>query len=470
MGQTSVLLGKPFMPWQQLVADVSHEVDPATGRLWYRVVVVTVPRQSGKTTEALAVMVRRANGHATPQVITYTAQSRIKAREKFEDEHLAILRKSAFGPPVGEGGRYYRVRKTTGNEAILWANGSRHGIEASTEKAGHGQTLDLGVIDEAFAHADARVEQAMKPAMVTRPDAQLWIFSTAGTEKSEYLRGKVNAGRLRCELGLPSRTAYFEWSAPDGADPGDPATWYGCMPALGIVHPDGTGITEETIRAEFEDMDLAEFRRAYLNQWLDAFPEEWQVITELVWDACADERSPRPGLPVAMALDVKPGERTGCIALAGWRDDGRLVAEIPQGCHRPGEGTSWMIPRALELRARYRPCAVVIDRRSPASCLVTGAENAGLEFVAPTTEEVGQAFGVFCVSVADQVLVHLGRLQPELRAAVAGAVRRDIGDGAHAWARKSTDVDISPLVAVTLATWAHGKYGANSYDLLKSVR
>lgn len=470
VGQTSALLGKPFMPWQQLVADVSHEVDPVTGQFWYREAVVTVPRQSGKTTETLAVMVRRALGHPIPQVITYTAQSRIKAREKWEDEHLLILRNSRFGPPIGEGGSMYRVRKTTGNEAVLWRNGSRHGIEASTEKAGHGPTIDLGVIDEAFAHADSRVEQAMKPAMITRPGAQLWILSTAGTERSVYLRGKVNAGRLRCELGMPSRVAYFDWSAPDDADPADPATWRGCMPALGHVRADGTGVTEDTIRAEFESMDLADFRRAYLNQWLDAFPEEWQVITELVWDACADERSPRPGLPVAMALDVKPGEQTGCIALAGLRDDGRLVAEIPQGCHRPGAGTSWMIGRALELRDRYRPCAVVIDERSPASCLIPDADNARLEFVRPTTSEVGQAFGVFCVSVADQVLVHLGRLQPELRAAVAGAARRDIGDGAHAWARKSTDVDISPLVAVTLATWAHGKYGSSFYDLLKSVR
>ena len=450
------------MPWQRLVADVAMEVDPATGHLAYREVVVTVPRQSGKTTLVLAVMVHRALGFPLPQVITYTAQSRIKAREKWEDEHLAILNRSPLK-------NFYRVRKTTGNEAILWRNGSRHGIDASTDKAGHGPTIDLGVLDEAFAHADSRVEQGLKPSMVTRPSAQLLILSTAGTGKSEYFRGKVNAGRLRCELGMGSRVAYVDFSAPDDADPADPRTWYGCMPALGIVRPDGTGITEDTIRAEFDSMDLADFRRAYLNQWLDAFPEEWQVISQQDWDDCGDAGSAKPGRPVAIAADIAPEGASAAIAVAGLRPDGRVVAEIPEGDHRPGTG--WVVPRLLELKRKYRPCAIVIDKRSWTGSLIDAAETAGLELVKPTSEEVGQAFGLFYVAVSDRTVVHLGAgLQPALRDAVRGAARRDIGDGLQAWARRNSSVDISPLCAVTLAVWAHNKFGRRSYDLLSSVR
>lgn len=449
------------MPWQRLVADVAMEIDPGTGQLRYREVVVTVPRQSGKTTLVLAVMVHRALGFRLPQVITYTAQSRIKAREKWEDEHLAILDRS---PLKG----FYRVRKTTGNEAILWRNGSRHGIDASTDKAGHGPTVDLGVLDEAFAHADSRVEQGLKPSMVTRPSAQLHILSTAGTVKSEYFRGKVNAGRVRCELGMPSRTAYIDFSAADDEDPADPATWYGCMPALGLVRPDGTGITEATIQAEFESMDLADFRRAYLNQWLDAFPEEWLVISADDWDGCADPASARPGRPVALVADVAPEGASAAIAMAGTRPDGRVVAEIPEGDHR--EGTGWVVPRLLELKRKYRPCAIVIDKRSWTGSLIDEAQNAGLEIVKPTSEEVGQAFGLFYVAVSDRAFVHLGAaLQPALRDAVKGAARRDIGDGLQAWTRKNSAVDISPLCAVTLAVWAHNKYGRRSYNLLNSV-
>ena len=52
--------------------------------------------------------------------------------------------------------------------------------------------------------------------------------------------------------------------------------------------------------------------------------------------------------------------------------------------------------------------------------------------------------------------------------ALAGATVRDTGDGGKLWARRDTTVDISPLVAVTLAAWAHGKFG-RAYDLMKSV-
>ena len=49
---------------------------------------------------------------------------------------------------------------------------------------------------------------------------------------------------------------YFEWSAPDDADPFDPATWWACMPALGHT------VDVETITADADDMDADEFRHA----------------------------------------------------------------------------------------------------------------------------------------------------------------------------------------------------------------
>ena len=77
--------------------------------------------------------------------------------------------------------------------------GSRLTITAATEKAGHGGSLDFPVIDEAFAYTDARLEQALLPAMRARrrflPGPQLWIVSTAGNAGSTYLRGKVDASR-----------------------------------------------------------------------------------------------------------------------------------------------------------------------------------------------------------------------------------------------------------------------------------
>ena len=442
VAETARLLGKPFMPWQRLIVDVALEIDPQTGQLWYREVDTTVPRQSGKTTLELGVMVHRALGFSLPQVITYTAQSRIKAREKWEDEHIPILDKS---PLHG----FYRVRKTTGNEAILWRNGSKHAIEATTEKAGHGPTLDLGVIDEAFAHTDSRVEQAMKPAMITRPSAQLHVLSTAGTIKSVYLRGKVNAGRLRCEAGIRSRTAYFDWSAPDTADPADPATWRACMPALGIMRADGTGVSEETIQSEFDTWTLADFRRAYLNQWLDAFPEEWLVISQSGWRSLADPLS-RVLDPVAFAVDMTPERDAVSIAIAGSRPDGLLHVELVQ----PRPSVDNVVARVVELAARWEPCAVVIDPAAgnPAASLITDIEDAGVEVLKPGAREVVQACGQFYDAVTEGNLRHMG--QDDLDRSVAAAAQRQLGD-AWAWGRRHAQGDISGLCAVTFAAWGH---------------
>ena len=75
----------------------------------------------------------------------------------------------------------------------------------------------------------------MIPAMMTKRDAQLWVTSTAGWEGSTYLKRKVDAGRAAVADNLDTGICFFEWSADPDAAVDDPATWYGCMPALGIT-------------------------------------------------------------------------------------------------------------------------------------------------------------------------------------------------------------------------------------------
>ena len=426
------------------------EVDPGTGRLAYREWTLTVPRQSGKTTLILALAVHRALAFGGPQRIVYTAQTRLDARKKWEDDQVPLLEASPFA------GRF-RVRKTTGNEAVIWANGSQYGIMSVTKKSGHGPTIDMAFIDEAFAQDDARLEQATKPSMITRPQPQMAIVSTAGDDASVFLREKVDAGRARCDAGVAEGAAYFEWSAPVDADPADPETWRACMPALGRT------VTEDAIRADFLSMPLREFRRAYLNQWLDAIPDEWLVVPREIWDGLRAD--PVAHGRVALAADMSPKRRAGAIAAAWRRPDGNMDVEIVE--HKPG--VSWMPGRLAEIARKHRPVAVVIDNAGPAHSLVDELAALGVEVTCPNTGEVADGCGRFLDAVLDSRTVRHGG-DPRLDAAVAGAVRRDLGDR-WAWARKAPVVDISPLVAVTLAFWAHDKFADRQapYDLLRSV-
>jgi len=246
----------------------------ADGRPAFRQVVIEEPRQQGKSVSVLSLIVTRAL-ERPDTMISYSAQTRNAGRRRMLDVWWPRIRRSRGLRKIIE------PRRALGAEAFLFANGSMIMLASGTETSDHGDTLDLAVIDEAWAQRDDSIEQAVKPAMMTRDDAQLWVVSTAGTEFSAYFRGKVDDGRAMAELGVTDTAAYFGYSAPDDADPADPATWYGCMPALGVT------VSEETVRADFATMDLAEFRRAYLCQWPEVAKPGWEVISQQAWAAAA---------------------------------------------------------------------------------------------------------------------------------------------------------------------------------------
>jgi hypothetical protein len=439
VAEVAGLLQTDPMPWQADVLDTALEIDPDTGQLAYREVVLTVPRQSGKTTLQLAVMVHRAVGFGGPQNIVYTAQDRNHALLKWSDEHVPSLQRSQLN-------KLFTVRKRTGAEAVMWANGSRHSITAPTENAGHSQTLDLAMIDEAWARTDDKLEQGLSPTMITRKSAQIWIVSTAGTASSVWLRGKVDAGRLAPQ---GRRTAYFEWSADPESDPADPAVWRTCMPALGHT------ITEDVIQAEYDRLDRDAFLRSYLNWWPDQMPDaEWLVITEEEWEACLDPHS-QPVGRVALALDVTPDRQWASIAAAGRRADGLLHVELVE--HRAG--TSWVVERLTALIGKWSPYCVVVDAGSAAGSLLPELEAAGVRITRPTVREVAGAAGALFDQTRPETLGlrHLG--QVPLTRAVAGAAQRPLADS-WTWNRRGSTVVISPLVAASLASWgliAHGR-------------
>lgn len=449
VGKVARLLGKPFMPHQQYVADVILEIDPATGLLAYQEWIILLPRQEGKSTfvEAKATHRCTATGFFGPrQRVVYTAQTRKKALEKWEED---------FRPDL-EASSYFRNRfhphKPPGNEHFRFTNGSRWGLEAATETAGHGSTIDEAYLDESFAHQDWRLEQALGPAMITRLNKQLGVISTAGwLNGSPYLEAKVAAGRAAVEEGRRSVRAYFEWSAPKDADPGDEAAWWACMPALGQT------ISVGAIRAEYEKAldqgTLNEFRRAYLNQWVPKnVADSWMVIPRDTWQALADPDSQISGpVAFAVAVDGSAGRR-GSIGVAGWRPDGLLHVELAD--YRPG--ASWMVQRLVELTQRYPGSSVVVDEQSHEGSLIQPLEQAGVPVTKPGSRNVAIAFGQFYEAAMDAgTLRHLS--QPELDSAVAAAVTREVGDAGRTWGRRAAAEDISPVVAVTLAAWAAGK-------------
>jgi phage terminase large subunit-like protein len=431
-GQVAALakqLGIPLMPWQRQVFDVALEVDD-DGRYVYREVIVTVPRQAGKSTALLLLMAHRCLTQPGARVV-YTAQNRTDARKKWEDDHLPVLQSSPLASQ-------FRVRLQNGQEAIRWRNGSLWTITSTTEKAGHGMTLDLPVLDEAFAQVDNRMEQAFKPAMATRTNAQFWVTSTAGTEDSHYLNAKVEQGRELVRADVNTGVAYFEWSADPDADLDDPASWWGFHPALGHT------IGEDVIATDKLSMSSMEWRRAYANLRTSKHVTD-EIIPTDAWLAAEDPRSAATG-PVAFAVDVTPDRAYTSICVAGHRADGRAHVEV--AAHE--RGVSWAAKWLAERLKVWPNVGLVLDPSGPAGTLIPELQALGVESSLTRARDMAQACGAFHDAVVEDRLRHIG--QPELSGAVSGARRRPLGD-AWAWARRDTSVDLAPLVGVTLALW-----------------
>lgn len=434
-------LKQPFMPWQRMVAEVGGELvrDEETG-FWvpaYSEVMITVPRQSGKTVETLAWEIHRINlwepFDGKPQSVAYTAQTGMDARKKFRKDQIPMLRRSPFWRGID------KVRYSAEDMGAEFHNGGSISVLNNSEESGHGSIFDLGVEDEIFADVDYRRDQALTPAMATRHDSQKLVTSTAGDETAVVFNEKQSKGRAAVAKHTGEGMAYFEFSAAPEDDPEDPETWRRTMPALGYT------ITERTVRAALETMrkedgDLSEFMRAWLN-----IPQRRGasvVIPAELWEANQNP-STELGAGLVFGIDSTPDQSSGSIVAV----DAELHCELIE--HRAGTG--WMKDRAIELAGRWG-AEVAVDASGPVGHLAASLEAADVNVHRYTPQLLGHACGFLLQQITEK---HLAvRTHQGLNAAVAGATKTPMGD-AWRWGRKSTDVDVSPLIALTLAVGRH---------------
>jgi phage terminase large subunit-like protein len=414
------------MPWQHDVANIGMELGD-DGFPAYREVVVTVMRQSGKTTLFLVIKIDRGYNFARdlrrPQRILYSAQTGKDGREKLLEDEWPLIEASPFRAAFAE------PRRAAGSEALVFTNGSRILNLASSDSAGHGKTLDLGEVDEAFADIDDRREQAMIPAMATKPWAQLWIASTMGTDASVYLNRKVERGRANAEAGRTSDVAYFEWSIPETEDIDSPAVWARYMPAYGIT------ITERVVRHARETMEDSEFRRAWGNQRTSS---DERVISIEAWAAATAVDIKAEGR-VVYGFAVTPEHSHASIAVAD------RSGRVERAYH--DAGTAWALDilgkRASETRAR-----VVLDPAGPAGAFVDELERRKVKVVPLTGRDYAAACGEIYHDIVEGTEPFI-RSSDDLSVACGALTRRPLGD-AWVWDRKGSG-DITPFEAITLA-------------------
>ena len=434
--------------WQRHLANVSMELVPwAHGyRFAFDNVGAIVGRQSGKTEWAAARVVTQAMlpdldlaevvGHdVQPQHIGYLSQHRAAAVGKWL-EHVELIEES------GLGGEIKRIRRSNGEQVLEFKNRSWYRPLTPNRAGCRGYSLDLAILDEALTH---RVEllSVLRPTMAQRDNssggvgAQFVVLSSAGDEDSTLLDRMTELGRA--SIGQEgTRRCWMEWSAEPDCDHLDEAVWRATLPTLEV--PDGVGV--EFIRSEAESMPEALFRREYLG--IPSKAGRGQVIPAEAWEACHRGDVIVPADGQILGLDVNPERSRAALVVAG-----RVGDYVPIEVIEAREGVAWATERAAEVCLRWG-APLIVDVVSGAGALVPGLEALGVDVIPVTTRSVCDAAGMFYDLATQRFLAHLDDWR--LNDAVAGSSKRAVGDR-WTWDRKRSTVDISPLVAASLAVW-----------------
>lgn len=440
-GEAGLLLD----PWQQLVLDTAMREDPY-GKWVAMEVGLCVPRQNGKG--AILTARHLVGLYLLHEYIVHTAHQFETSLDAFRrlveaiESNPVLLRKVA------------KIYLSHGEEGIRLKTGGRIKFKTRTKSGGRGLSGDLVVLDEAMILTETSMGTLM-PLLSSRANPQLWYTGSAvdlDIHDAGYVFGGVRARGLK---GNDPSLVYMEWSCEEGADPRDPREIARSNPAYGIR------ISPEYVVKEFAA--LRALGNTYAVERMGV--GNWPKPEELVQLAIDSHRWKLLGVrstldelvtkSVCLAVDMTPDMKWVTIAAAVLRTDGRVHVEI--GYHR-APVTREVVAAVVGLVSRLDPCAVVIDRQSPAMSLVPELREAKIEPELTNAPQMVQACVGLSTAVADGEVRHTG--DPLLQDAVDGAQKRDVGTVGWAFSRIGAAV-ISPLVAAALARW-----GLKTYDVV----
>lgn len=395
--------------------------------------VVSSCRQIGKTfTVGSAILLLAA---ARPLKVIWTAH-----HTRTSDETFASLCSLAERPklkPYVAG-----IRRANGQQEIRLGNGSRIMFGARESGFGRGLTgVDMEIFDEAQI-LTVRALSNLVPITNTSPNPLIVFMGNPPKPGDPSDAFEEKRTRALSAGGV----LYVEFSADRDADPDDRAQWAKANPS----YPERTD--EDAILRMRENLPTDAFRREALGIWDETAtsvaidPAKWAAVE------ATPETLPDGGT-LNFGLDMPPDRSVLTIGCAIRYPDGRALVQMADIKDARHDGLQWAVDWLAE--RWLKTASVVIDSQSPATSLLPDLKRAHVRGTVTGMNEMGRACGRFMDMLNDKTLIHLpDTMQPQLAAAVKGATIRPIGrSGAFGWNKLGSDVDISPLVACTLALW-----------------
>jgi hypothetical protein len=402
--------------------------------------VINEPRQNGK---GAILEIRELAGLFAweDNFIVHSAHQVDTSLEHFERILALIESVPEFDQQVK------RVSRQNGHEGVHLKDGSRLRFRARSAKGGRGFSCDTLVLDEAMFLPQA-FHGALFPTLRARKNPQV-LYAGSAVDQEIHEHGIVFTRlRERAIKGDDPSLCYFEWSLdyehPSEVPPevaADPEMWEKCNPAL------GDRISAEHMEEEQRALDERTFAVELLGvgDYPNTDGSSEQVFEAEQWAALEDEHSVIRD-PVCLGFDISPQHRAS-ISACGRNHEGHWGVEVID--RRPG--VNWLVERLVELDAAHSPLQIVCDSKGLSASLIQALDVSGVRVRRLTTDEFGQACGRFVDAVAEETLRHPGG--QVLWNSIRGARTRPLGDR-WIWSRRSSTVDISALVATTLALWS----------------
>lgn len=463
-------LGLTLHPWHKWLYVHLLELLPS-GLLRFRIAVVLVARQNGKTffwkiLVLYAMYVLGWSGLSTAQDLD-TAETTWQdvvdwVLETDDDEDGGEFIRPDLADAVA------KVVQTNGKKALRLATREHYKAKAASRKAGRGLSAELIGLDELREHQTWESWSAITHTTMARANALILGLSNAGDILSVVLRylrmaahlaigdpdginahgtGGIDTGEDTADLEEidDDSLGIFEYSAVPGCDIRD---WDGIAQANpSLNHPNG--ITERAIRAAWKEPEW-EYRTEVLCQWSDGvidgpFPSgTWEAGR---WKPEQPGAEPDPIVgKVAACVDVSADHTRAHVAFAGRTEAGVLRVVVVAS----RVGTDWVLGWLTERRDNLVGVTGQ-GRGAPVSNLLDDWEAAGLPIVRWQGQDLGDGTAAFYNLIRNNGVEHLP--QPILDVAAATASTRPAGDGVWLWDRKKSPTDIAPLVAVTGAVW-----------------
>lgn len=386
------ILGITLFPWQRWL--LNHALEITDGGLYrFRIILVMVARQNGKTTVENILALWHMYALRTGLVIG-TAQNLDRSEEAWKDclalaemhdDLNDMIEERNFGHP-----KYFNLD-----------NGCEYRVAAASRRGGRGFSGDLILLDELREHQSWDSWSSVTNTMNARPLAQAWAFSNAGDALSVVIRyqralahrelgwpdGDDDAELLGADSdvfdGIPDdllpegwdevTTGFFEWSAPPMAKRHDIEALSWANPSLNHQEIVFNCPTTRTLLSQLRTTPPLEYDMEVLCRFVPS--ETGGPFLEGSWEATyatMDDHEPDEDAEVVVCVEVSSRRDATYISRVTYRTDDKGKRIVLAGISHDQPGTDWVAAELIDSRKSY---SAVIIRDEPGSPSLNLAED-----------------------------------------------------------------------------------------------